>query len=187
MRISKLILIASICCAFSSQASAIVRCELGGKSVNPNNGNETAGLTGMLRCKDEDSGKLQREQELRNGKNVGVERFFDRNGNIIKERTCCTMKRLTSVCKKWERVFIRMPLLQRCFIFDGTVFCFGRCEAKRKIYLLYYLTNFWRVNNSLRKKLYIYISFLWRCVFVSIFRWQRSIDRQGCISHHGNN
>lgn len=87
MQTSKLILIASLCCAFASQASAIVRCELGGKSVNPNNGNETAGLTGMLRCKDEDSGKLQREQELRNGKNVGLERFFDRNGNIIKERS----------------------------------------------------------------------------------------------------
>jgi antitoxin component YwqK of YwqJK toxin-antitoxin module len=87
MQTSKLIFIASICCAFTGQASAIVRCELGGKSVNPNNGNETAGLTGMLRCKDEDSGKLQREQELRNGKNVGLERFFDRNGNIIKERT----------------------------------------------------------------------------------------------------
>lgn len=87
MQTSKLILIASLCYAFVSQANAIVRCELGGKSVNPNNGNETAGLTGMLRCKDEDSGKLQREQELRNGKNVGLERFFDRNGNIIKERT----------------------------------------------------------------------------------------------------
>lgn len=87
MRTSQLILIAGLCCAFASQTSAVVRCELGGKSVNPNNGNETAGLTGMLRCKDEDSGKLQREQELRNGKNVGLERFFDRNGNILKERT----------------------------------------------------------------------------------------------------
>ena len=87
MRTSKLILIASICCAFASQASAIVRCELGGKSVNPNNGNETAGLTGMMRCKDEDSGKLHREQELRHGKYVGLERFYDRNGSIIKERT----------------------------------------------------------------------------------------------------
>ena len=87
MRTSKLILIASICCAFASQANAIVRCELGGKSVNPNNGNETASLTGMMRCKDEDSGKLHREQELRNGKYVGLERFYDRNGSIIKERT----------------------------------------------------------------------------------------------------
>jgi hypothetical protein len=30
----------------------------------------------MLRCKDEDSGKLQREQELRNGKNIGLEAVF---------------------------------------------------------------------------------------------------------------
>jgi antitoxin component YwqK of YwqJK toxin-antitoxin module len=41
----------------------------------------------MMRCKDEDSGKLHREQELRNGKYVGLERFYDRNGSIIKERT----------------------------------------------------------------------------------------------------
>ncbi|MEY4910339.1 MAG: hypothetical protein RL761_2 [Pseudomonadota bacterium] len=87
MRTTKLILLTSICFVFANSASAIVRCELGGKSVNPNNGNETAGLTGILRCKDEDSGKLQREQELRNGKNLGLERFFDRNGSIIKERT----------------------------------------------------------------------------------------------------
>lgn len=87
MQTTKIIMIASLCCAFAGQVNAIVRCELGGKSVNPNNGNETAGLTGMLRCKDEDSGKLQREQELRDGKNIGLERFFDRNGSIIKERT----------------------------------------------------------------------------------------------------
>jgi hypothetical protein len=61
---------------FCKLSSAIVRCELGGKGVNPNNGNETAGLTGILRCKDEDSGKLQREQELRNGKNIGLEAVF---------------------------------------------------------------------------------------------------------------
>lgn len=87
MRLNILALFFVASCCLSINASAIVRCELNGKSVNPNNGNETAGLTGMLRCKDEDSGKLQREQELRNGKNMGLERFFDRDGKLMKERT----------------------------------------------------------------------------------------------------
>ena len=60
---------------------------MNGKSVNPNNGSETASLTGMLRCRDEDSGKLQREQELRQGKYIGLERFFDRDGRLERERS----------------------------------------------------------------------------------------------------
>ncbi len=80
----------SICACsvtFSQTASAIIRCEMNGKSVNPNNGFETATLTGMLRCRDEDSGKLQREQELRQGKYIGLERFFDRDGRLERERS----------------------------------------------------------------------------------------------------
>jgi antitoxin component YwqK of YwqJK toxin-antitoxin module len=73
-------------CAITCSAHAIIRCEMNGKPVNPNNGNETAGLTGMLRCSEEDTGKLQREQELRNGKYVGLERFYDREGRLTRER-----------------------------------------------------------------------------------------------------
>ena len=60
---------------------------MNGKSVNPNNGFETATLTGLLRCRDEDSGKLQREEELRDGKYIGLQRFFDRNGRLERERS----------------------------------------------------------------------------------------------------
>lgn len=67
-------------------ASAIVRCELNGKPVNPSNGAETAGLTGLLRCREEDTGRLQREQELQNGKFLGLERFYDREGRLARER-----------------------------------------------------------------------------------------------------
>lgn len=79
----------AVCAIFSmlsGRADALIRCEMNGKSVNPNNGSETAKLTGILRCKDEDSGKLQREQELRDGKYLGVERFFDREGRLERER-----------------------------------------------------------------------------------------------------
>jgi antitoxin component YwqK of YwqJK toxin-antitoxin module len=70
----------------SLSASAIVQCELNGKSVNQSNGAELAGLTGLLRCTDQETSKLQREQELRNGKFIGLERFFDREGRLVRER-----------------------------------------------------------------------------------------------------
>jgi len=68
-------------------AHAIIRCEFNGKSVNPSNGAETAGLTGLLRCRDENTGQLQREQELTDGKYLGKERFFDREGRLTRERS----------------------------------------------------------------------------------------------------
>lgn len=74
-------------CVLTSSANAIIHCEMNGKSVNPNNGSETATLTGVLRCKDEDSGKLQREQELRDGKYIGLHRSFDREGRLERERS----------------------------------------------------------------------------------------------------
>jgi antitoxin component YwqK of YwqJK toxin-antitoxin module len=74
-------------CAIACSAKAIIRCEMNGKPINPNNGFETAGLTGMLRCSQEDTGKLQREYELRNGKSIGLERYYDRSGKLMRERT----------------------------------------------------------------------------------------------------
>lgn len=73
--------------AISTGAEAIIRCEMNGKPVNTNNGAETAGLTGLLRCREEDTGRLQREQELRDGKYLGMERFFDREGKLTRERS----------------------------------------------------------------------------------------------------
>jgi len=73
--------------AISTGAEAIIRCEMNGKPVNTNNGAETAGLTGLLRCREEDTGRLQREQELRDGKYLGIERFFDREGKLTRERS----------------------------------------------------------------------------------------------------
>ncbi|WP_294764539.1 hypothetical protein [uncultured Rhodoferax sp.] len=67
-------------------ALAVQDCELDGKSINTNNGNETAGKNGMVRCKDRDSGQIEREYELRNGDSVGLSRYF-RNGKLVKEFT----------------------------------------------------------------------------------------------------
>ncbi len=84
-RLSALLLLALGTCA--TGAHAIIRCEFNGKSVNPSNGTETAGLTGLLRCRDENTGQLQREQELKDGKYLGRERFFDREGKLTRERS----------------------------------------------------------------------------------------------------
>ncbi len=74
-------------CTCGAGAHAIIRCEFNGKSINPSNGAETAGLTGLLRCRDENTGQLQREQELKDGKYLGKERFFDREGKLTRERS----------------------------------------------------------------------------------------------------
>ena len=61
-------------------------CEINGESVNPNNGNTTRGKTGLMRCKDRDTGVIQREQELRDGQNIGIVRFY-KDGKLAKEHS----------------------------------------------------------------------------------------------------
>jgi antitoxin component YwqK of YwqJK toxin-antitoxin module len=68
----------------SPLAHAVQDCELGGQGVNPNNGNTTAGKTGLMRCKDRDTGQIVREQELQNGRFMGVVRFYQ-DGKLQKE------------------------------------------------------------------------------------------------------
>jgi antitoxin component YwqK of YwqJK toxin-antitoxin module len=69
---------------FAPLAHAVEDCELNGASVNPANGYTTAGKSGLMRCKDRDSGVVTREQELRNGKFMGVRRNY-RNGKMVLE------------------------------------------------------------------------------------------------------
>ena len=61
-----------------------LRCEVNGKSVNPANGNTTQGVTGIMVCRHED-GRIQREQELRDGKFIGLERMVGFDG-MVRER-----------------------------------------------------------------------------------------------------
>lgn len=69
------------------QASAALQCEMNGKQINPNNGSDLVGLTGLMRCIESDTGKMRREQELRGGKFVGLDRLFDREGRLQRERS----------------------------------------------------------------------------------------------------
>ena len=70
-----------VCVALSAAiapAYGQMTCELGGKEVNTANGADTAGKTGMLRCKE--GGKIVREEEYKNGSHVGYEMMIDFEG-----------------------------------------------------------------------------------------------------------
>jgi len=67
-------------------AYAVQDCEFNGQHINTNNGAETAGKTGMVRCKDRDTGRAEREYELRNGQSIGLSRYY-RDGKLAKEFT----------------------------------------------------------------------------------------------------
>lgn len=67
-------------------AHAVQDCTLNGESVNPANGATTRGKTGLMACRDRDSGKVVREEELRNGESVGLVRHY-RDGWVEKEYT----------------------------------------------------------------------------------------------------
>lgn len=51
-------------------------CTLNGQDVNPANGYTTEGKSGIMMCRDRDSGVLEREQELRNGNFIGLVRHY---------------------------------------------------------------------------------------------------------------
>ncbi|KNZ33138.1 MAG: hypothetical protein AD742_07745 [Methylibium sp. NZG] len=70
--------------ALTASAHAVQVCDLDGQSVNPANGNTTAGKTGLMRCRDGAGGPLQREQELRNGVFMGLVRQY-RDGFLQRE------------------------------------------------------------------------------------------------------
>ena len=47
--------------AYGTSASAIIRCEIDGMPINVSNGAELAGRSGLVRCKEEATGHIQRE------------------------------------------------------------------------------------------------------------------------------
>ena len=72
------------CLLAPAWAQAVQDCELNGESVNPNHGGTTAGKTGVMRCKERDSGQLAREQELQGGKFMGLVRYY-KDGKLQRE------------------------------------------------------------------------------------------------------
>ena len=79
-------LLATLLICVTPAAFAVQDCEFNGQSINTNNGAETAGKSGMVRCKDRDTGRMEREYELRNGSMFGLMRYY-RDGKLNKEFT----------------------------------------------------------------------------------------------------
>ena len=48
----------------SAAAHAVEDCEMNGQHVNPANGSTYAGKSGIMKCRDRDSGKLATDEEL---------------------------------------------------------------------------------------------------------------------------
>ena len=68
--------------ALSTAAHAVQDCEMNGQHVNPANGSTTAGKSGIMKCRDRDSGKLVRETEYQSGRAVGYRKSIDLNGAV---------------------------------------------------------------------------------------------------------
>jgi antitoxin component YwqK of YwqJK toxin-antitoxin module len=81
---SSALAVAIFCAAAALPARAVESCDLNGQHVNPNNGNTTAGKSGLMRCRDGEGGPIVREQELRGGVFMGAVRYFS-NGQLEKE------------------------------------------------------------------------------------------------------
>lgn len=94
-------LLAALLAALALPAAAIQTCELDGQHVNPNNGHTTAGKTGLMPCKDADTGVLQREQELRNGVFMGIVRFY-KDGQLEREHTVNEKGNRDGVVREWN-------------------------------------------------------------------------------------
>ena len=67
-------------------AHAVLDCEFNGRKVDPSDGSSTAGKTGLMRCKDRETGELQREQQIQNGVLMGLARFYEK-GKLAREHT----------------------------------------------------------------------------------------------------
>ena len=100
-----------IATALCTPAFAIQTCELNGESVNPNNGNTTEGKSGLMRCRDADTGLVVREQELQHGKFMGVLRYF-KSGLLEREYSVNERGNREGVSREWnvadgKRVLVR--------------------------------------------------------------------------------
>lgn len=87
--------------AIAGPAHAIQTCELNSQPVNPNNGATTAGRTGLMRCRDADTGAVVREQELQGGRFMGVVRHF-KDGQVEREFAIDERGNRTGLAREWR-------------------------------------------------------------------------------------
>ena len=73
--------IAVVLALLAAPAHAVRDCEMNGEHVNPANGSTYAGKTGIMKCRERDTGKLVSEEEYRNGRAIGYRKQVDLYGN----------------------------------------------------------------------------------------------------------
>ena len=75
-----------LCCAalLCGSAHAAQDCEIQGVAVNPTVSSTLQGKTGLMRCTDRDSGRIEREQDVVHGRLVGQVRIYQ-SGLLAKE------------------------------------------------------------------------------------------------------
>ncbi|MCE9660708.1 MAG: hypothetical protein K8R60_19435 [Burkholderiales bacterium] len=83
-------------------ALAVQVCELNGQHVNPNNGATTEGKTGLMRCREGEGGPVVREQELQQGRFMGVVRYF-KDGVLEREYRVNERGNRDGVSREWAR------------------------------------------------------------------------------------
>ena len=77
------------CCVTALACSGVQAaqdCTLNGISINPSSSRSLKGKTGMVRCTDRDSGVLVLEQEVINGRRIGLVRTF-KEGQLLRENS----------------------------------------------------------------------------------------------------
>jgi antitoxin component YwqK of YwqJK toxin-antitoxin module len=70
----------------TATVAQVMDCDIGGQSVNPSNGSTTAGKSGLMRCVDRSTRELLREEELRDGRFVGIKRWYEK-GQLRREHS----------------------------------------------------------------------------------------------------
>jgi antitoxin component YwqK of YwqJK toxin-antitoxin module len=96
-------LLGVVLCALPAIVHAVEVCDIGGQWVNPNNGNTTAGKTGLMRCLDGEGGQLLREQEIRNGIFIGVVRYY-RGGVLHREHQVNERGNLDGIAREFAAI-----------------------------------------------------------------------------------
>ena len=88
--------------AGSPSAGAVPWCELNGQHVNPDNGSTTEGKTGLMRCRDGEGGPVLREQELQQGRFMGLVRYY-KDGALEKEFRVNERGNRDGLAREWAR------------------------------------------------------------------------------------
>lgn len=114
----------------SSPAFAIQTCELDGQPVNVANGATTAGRSGLIRCRDADTGLVQREEQLQNGVFMGVQRFFEK-GELIRERRVNERGNGDGPSKEWALVDGKRVLVAEQTLKNGSTVGLSRAWNRK--------------------------------------------------------